>query len=364
MLVALACTSPGGTTPASTEVENARVEAPLRSASVDLRIDAGNDAARLSEIVALEVGEAGTLYVLDYIEQRLLSFDKDGNHRWSAGGRGQGPGEFGGAAGLAIDPQGKVWVWDPREQRFSVFRSDGTLEGTFPRPTVGQLNPWPGGFASDGRLIDWAVKHQEAPPGRTMLRPVATSIPGLDTVSFPAVEFTRELRANGRTGVPFGPGLVVSLDRAGGLLFAHTEAYKIFFRSLDGDTLLRFSLQDDPKPVTTEELDSVIRLSRTFSPDLWLDPGQVPEVKPVIRRIFATPDGARTYVVPDVSGYAVGSVLDVFDAAGVFIDRYLLPEPLEVTYPLPVARGGFVYYASIHPVTGLAALLRVRIDVP
>jgi len=361
MLVAMTCTGPDGTTPISTVVENSRVSAPYLSASVDLRVEAGDGAARLSEIVAIEAGDDGTLYVLDYIEQQLVSFDRDGNHRWSVGGRGQGPGEFGAAAGLAIDEQGKIWVWDPREQRFTVFRGDGSLDRTFPRPTVGQLNPWPGGFAADGRLIDWAVSHLEGPLGRTALRPVATSVPTLDTVSFPPITFSRRLRANGRTGVPFGPGVVVSLDRSGGILFSHTEAYRIFFRSFHGDTLLIFSLEDDPAPVTAAELDSVVGLSRTLPGEYWLDPDEVPVVKPVVRRIFATEDGSRIYVVPDVRQYQAGSVLDAFDAFGVFIGRYLLPVPLEVTYPVPIARGDLVFYASLDPVTGLPTVLGVRL---
>jgi hypothetical protein len=193
---------------------------------------------------------------------------------------------------------------------------------------------------------------------------VVTTFPGGDTTWLPPIEYRRLVRANGSTGIPFAPGVVVSMDGDRGLLFAHTETYRIFERSLEGDTLRRFSVEEGGKPVTQAELDSVVDASRAFSPDLRLEPTQIPHFKPVILRVFATPDGARTYVVPDLEGHPAGSVIDAFDPSGRHIGRYRLPEPVSMPFPRPVAQGDFVYYASKDPMTDLPSILRVRIDSP
>jgi len=364
VLALLGCIGEEATSWPSEEVQNARVEAPANEVGVDLRIGPDGGRALLSDVIALEVGAEGQIYVLDYLEQALHAFDEAGAHLWTAGGRGQGPGEFDGAAGLAIDPDERVWVWDPRYQRFSVYDSDGTLVQTHPRRVRGTLHPWPGGFTAAGSLVDWAVEHFGSNPRRTRFFPVATTFPGGDTTWLPPIEYRRQVSANGRTGVPFAPGVVVSMDGDRGLLFAHTETYRILVRSLAGDTLRRFSVEEQGRPVTRAELDSVVDLSSAFSPDLRLEPTQIPRVKPLILRVFATPDGSRTYVVPDLEGHPAGSVLDAFDPGGRHIGRYRLPEPVSMPFPRPVARGEFVYYASKDPTTDLPSVLRVRIDPP
>ena len=269
-LVLLGCDGGEGTSWPSGEVQNGRVEAPAIEVGFDLRIGPDEGGVLLSDVVGLEVGAKGQIYVLDYVEQVLHAFDEAGAHLWTAGGRGQGPGEFGGAAGLAIDPDGRVWVWDPRGQRFSVFDSDGTLVQTHPRQVRGQWHPWPGGFTAAGSLVDWAVEHLETTPRRTRFSPVVTTFPGGDTTWLPPIEYRRLVRANGRTGIPFAPGVVVSKDGDRGLLFAHTETYRIFERSLEGDSLRRFSVEQEGKPVTQAEIDSVVVASRALSPDLHL----------------------------------------------------------------------------------------------
>lgn len=363
LLAAVACSSPSAdSTPAVRPTpDNPVVTGPLLIPQVTLRITGTDGPSQLSDIVALEVGDDGTIFVFDYLEQRVMAFDAEGNHRWNAGRQGQGPGEFAGASGLALGGEGRVWVWDSRMMRFTSFSPEGELVETYPRPVSGSLLPWPGRFGSDGRLIDWNVTNLDDPPGRSLLRPIATVPETGDTVAMPAVEHTRELRSNGRTGMPYGPGVVLALDQVGSIWFAHTDEYRVYQRSLEGDTLLSFTLEVEPAPVTAEELDSVVAESRAFSTDLWVEPDQVRRAKPVVRRIFATPDGCRVYVIPEVAGHALGSILDVFDGEGVMIGRYAMEEPIAVPFPVPVARGEDVWYVTLDPVTDVPVVLRVRL---
>lgn len=58
-------------------------------------------------------------------DARVLKFDKDGKFLTQWGGKGNEPGKFQVAHGLAIDPQGNLWVADRENQRIQVFTPAG-----------------------------------------------------------------------------------------------------------------------------------------------------------------------------------------------------------------------------------------------
>ena len=60
-------------------------------------------------------------------DARVLKFDKDGRFIKSWGGKGNAPGQFDVAHGIAIDAKGLLWVMDRENQRIQVFDADGTF---------------------------------------------------------------------------------------------------------------------------------------------------------------------------------------------------------------------------------------------
>ena len=60
-------------------------------------------------------------------DPRVLKFDKTGKFITSWGGKGQGPGQFDVAHGLAFDAKGLLWVTDRENERIQVFETDGTF---------------------------------------------------------------------------------------------------------------------------------------------------------------------------------------------------------------------------------------------
>ena len=58
-------------------------------------------------------------------DARVLKFDKDGKFLTQWGGKGNEPGKFQVAHGLAIDPKGNLWVADRENQRIQVFTPTG-----------------------------------------------------------------------------------------------------------------------------------------------------------------------------------------------------------------------------------------------
>ena len=58
-------------------------------------------------------------------DARVLKFDREGRFIRSWGGKGNGPGQFQVAHGIAMDAAGLLWVLDRENQRIQIFDADG-----------------------------------------------------------------------------------------------------------------------------------------------------------------------------------------------------------------------------------------------
>jgi len=74
---------------------------------------------------AFDVDNEGNVYIFDGGDHRLVSFAPDGSLRWSAGGPGQGPGELGGAEGMAWNGADTIYVTNGRGARVDSWSTDG-----------------------------------------------------------------------------------------------------------------------------------------------------------------------------------------------------------------------------------------------
>jgi len=78
------------------------------------------------------VNEEGRIFVLDPSAFRVVVFDSSGHVMRSFGHQGGGPGEFSGPTALAVDPQGRVAVFDFRKRGVEWFDSVGASLGFQP----------------------------------------------------------------------------------------------------------------------------------------------------------------------------------------------------------------------------------------
>jgi len=86
--------------------------------------DEGAGPAFLGGIRGVAVDSAGTVYVLDDENHRLVAFNSDGTVRWSGGRQGQGPGEFQNPSGLIVSSN-RIYVENQFGQRIDVWTTDG-----------------------------------------------------------------------------------------------------------------------------------------------------------------------------------------------------------------------------------------------
>ena len=77
----------------------------------------------LGRIRDVAVDSAGTVYVLDDGNHRLVAFNPDGTVRWSEGRRGQGPGEFQDPSGLIVEAS-RLYVENQYGQQVDTWTTE------------------------------------------------------------------------------------------------------------------------------------------------------------------------------------------------------------------------------------------------
>lgn len=86
----------------------------------------GEDWETFSAVPAVAFDAAGSLYVLDRDNARVLVFDRTGRFVRAVGRKGQGPGELGLPLQMTVMADGRVVIFDLVNNAFSIFDSDGT----------------------------------------------------------------------------------------------------------------------------------------------------------------------------------------------------------------------------------------------
>lgn len=310
------------------------------------RVD-GEGPDLFGDIGAIQADSEGHVYVLEYQTQELRIFDEEGGHVRTFGRRGQGPGEWAGAAGITFDEEGDLWIWDPNNRRFSSFDRTGTLLAETPRLIAGVLFPWPGGFDRREGLLDFGLDRPGDGPNQvgslSIVYPIAVDAVDGTPDTLPSLD--REyVFVEDRLRLPFQGLLTTAMDYEGGLWFAHTERYEILKRDLRGDTLFGLRRADAvPRPVTEADRDSLVAAWNELPPGFpRLDPDDLPVTRPVIDRMLT--DGAgHLLVMVDLDGRGPGTTVDVFDQAdGRFLGSVQLSVDL-LRNPRPVATPGHLY---------------------
>src|SRR5688572_17346541 len=101
----------------------------------------------LGELSGVAVDRSGIVYVSDFSATKIWVFDAGGRSVAGIGRKGQGPGEFQAPTGVAVAPDGRLYVRDAvRVSRFGADPQTGRLtryESVFPGPT----------------MADWRSKH-------------------------------------------------------------------------------------------------------------------------------------------------------------------------------------------------------------
>lgn len=210
-----------------------------------------------------------------------------------------------------------------------------------PRPISGWFTwRWQGGIDTAGRIYEW-YRTPGALTGDVLLR-FDSTLSRADTLALPSYEgatFTLE-RKNARSsaGVPFSPSLTWAFDPRGCVWFGVTAPYRIYQRTLTGDTIRVFERPYTPLPVSVAERDSAVKgLAWFVEQGGTIDASRIPREQPAFER-FVIDDEGNLWVSVVTADRKEGTAFDVFEPNGGYQGRVLIRSPLMRTSPLLIRR--------------------------
>lgn len=312
---------------------------------------------------ALEVDAHGRLNVLDAQAGQVRVFGPDGRHVRSMGRQGAGPGEMAQPMGMALAPDGALWVVDPANARFTVFDTAGVYRETIPRLNGYASYPWPGRFDRQGRL--WDVGSGAGAPGAppVLLRtdPASGRMERFPLPAFAPRQFISRRGAITNTApVPFSPRLAWVLDGEGRVWSGVPDAYRLRLHEPGGDTLRVVERAAAPVAVSAAERDSVPLQLKWFTDQGGaIDLAQVPRTKPAYLSIRVD-DRGWLWLRPSVPAGEPNAAFDVFEPEGRYQGRVSLPVAHADEMPL-VVRGDRIYAVVLNE-EGVPQVVRFRIE--
>ena len=329
----------------------------------DLRIGtaSGTGPTSFSDVAALAVDRWGRIYVLDRAAQDIRLFDSSGAPIRVVGRRGSGPGEFAEAIGLDWDTRGHLWVVDQRNARYTVLDTSGTVVAERPRPIAGFFTyPWRGRVDSAGHIYEF---YRRPGLGEEVLLRYDSTLRRSDTIPLPPYENAvfRIDRQSAHTlaNIPFSSGLAWVCEPSGFVWFGVTDQYRLFKRTLNGDTVAVATHAVAPVPVSAAERDSAVAALEWFRRQGGrVDASKIPTRKPVFDGVFVD-DGGNLWVRVAQARGKGGDVLDVFNARGEFLGR--LSTTFHIARNGPFLVRGSRLYASTQDGDGVVYVVRATV---
>ncbi len=222
--------------------------------------------APFGRVADLELGEDGSLFVLDAISRTIRVFGEDGVEVREFGRRGQGPGEFEQPGALLWGPEGDLWVLDLRDGRLTAFSPEGELRGTHRPADLPILFPFAVGFSGPDTLRWVGISSPD--PANPAAAWVETEIRDgifrpVEQVALPFVEWPLLFRHRDEE-----TALVLPVPHSGEPLFAFDPEGRLWYNysgkaplsrwSTSGDLELTFSPRLAPTPLTAMEREEAL----------------------------------------------------------------------------------------------------------
>ena len=286
---------------------------------VSIGKDIGEEEYLLNRPFQMHVDNQGYIYVLDIRDCHILVYDDMGKYVRTIGRKGQGPGEIMSLAFFDFSQDGRVFVNDYMNQRIIIFDREGNPLGDFKLDGsyYGML------FASDSRVYfqKSSRKKEVEPTSEYQEIQMITSIISMDSEGQnknPLFDIeTETIRTKAMEGGSIsvsGPRterFVWALDPRGKLYAGFSKTYQITV--LNADNSVEFRFGREYTAVANEEHKENPRLNEfhpAFFPNMLIDGDSNCWI--------------RQFTPADFEGY----LYDIFNQEGIFIKQAVLSNPL------------------------------------
>ena len=278
VLLCVAACDPAATPPGADDAQRGAATTVRLSEEPTLSIGvaSGQEEYELFEVSGAARLADGSIVVYESGAFRVQKFGPDGEHLWSRGQEGEGPGDFQDFAQLLVPCTGEqsIMIYDIYNLRITVFDGDGELLHTYPF-AFQERPPYDITCAPGGRLVvsGWAKELWPTEPG-----PYRTTV-DMAFADSSVVTILREgVLAEDRVTTATSSGVVTG-SRPGiwsrRLMFAPTDAgtwlgtgddYEIEFVEWSGAATRRIRWEGPDLAVTQEHLDAYReRLRESYS---------------------------------------------------------------------------------------------------
>jgi len=275
-----------------------------------------------SEVSYLVVDGEGNIFGLDIKEQKIKVFDKNGEFLQAFGKQGQGPGEFGLAAGIQLTNDNLLMVEDNATRRLVLFKPTGEYVRNISMADklglVSLLLDAQGNFL--GREIVFSENNDKmffvAKKFDENLKPLFT----FDKIEAPIPgPNTKTNYMEMMSFYQFGP--------AGNIYYGRNKNYDIKIYSPEGKHIRTIEKEYDRTKLTQEDIDEMY----AGTPDKsYMERFEFPEYYPPYQS-FRLDEQGRLFVRTFTKGKAKDEyVVDVFDAEGHFIAQFITKSDLKL----------------------------------
>lgn len=336
-------------------VINAQGKPAVWTAREQWRIDgseAGEPFAALRDFIVLNDGQEWTL---DFKDQDIRRYSGSGKFLGKSGRKGSGPGEMQNANGMLVAHDGKVWINDPANGRYTVFKSDGKYNSQSLHPFRSFGYRWDG-FRND---VTKEILESVSDRGGTSLRRFDRTGKELSTFAMPSCSqktstdsyFQAETpKVGGTTGsYPFTTGGGLVSNSKGDYWCASTRGQTVVLISgAKGDTLATASMQYPLLRVTAAERNAeVAKIEKHIAryQTTNFDKSKIPGDKPGIVKLISDADGRLWVQRASEFGKRTTS-FDAFDAKGKHLGSLSIPAKMTGGMPLH-ARGNLVWLSIV-----------------
>lgn len=262
----------------------------------------GPDHYTFGDVEGIAVGPDGHVYVVDGQGPFLRKYDPEGRFVATVAGPGEGPGELGRVdGGIAVFGDGRVAVRDPGNARISIFSPEGEFLEAW-RIRGGMFSSTPLIVGPADTLYHRVFEFGES--GSTdKLVPFGPDGETGDTIPYPDLGYESPVleaerasdggRIRSVTGVPFSAGESWAFSPRGYFVGGVSTSYCVLLLRPEGP--LRIEKAHEPVPVMPGERENARARTtwdmRQTEPGWEWDGPAIPDTKPAYRRVWADEEG-------------------------------------------------------------------------
>jgi len=322
----------------------------------DLKIGqpSGKPEDMLSEIREIEVDANGNIYAVEFKENHIRVFDRNGLYLRTIGRPGQGPGEFGEPGNVHVNPAGEVMATDGGSQSVKVFSPDGTYLRQY---FLKAFYPVKMDYSREGDLL-YVMTFSMEPPGFQLFRLDSRTGESLSLATWPM-----PLPDPKRASI-FDPIMSFAVMPDDRLLYGcPTEGYEIQIFSPQGRLEKKIFKDWDPQPVMAQEKEAILSEMKKRSPSNQ-PPLDFPKFNPPYRVVKS--DDLGRIIVHVYSEYAAEpsqkteTLFDVFDNEGRYIARF--HHPFKTLIEKPMLWKGGKFYTIEQDEDGYLYIVRYAVE--